>query len=416
MFNCSRIISLFVFMVTTISIEAALPGDINVTPAPESSLEKISDFTITSGWLEKKIGVDEADVLINGVSHTAVLDLLNYDALKFTLKEPVTASGTYSVVIAENTFLMGWDNDPNPLIEFTYKVENGIGGDTPVGGDIQNIVPEGYTFTPAAGTEIPVLERFSIAASNDYFLTSASRRNHIKINGEEVNTITCIGGDFDNEINFILAKPVNVAGQYTIYVPEGTFFGYSETDNKPFVVTVKVTGGELPEPEYFDGSATSDPADGSTVPALDKIAVKFPKLTSAYAGPECENISVSNVDGTVDCIYTLTPDPDDFNEAHVMWLEFTPAITAPGDYTVSFPAQCFEIAKYPSNWYTAPFSLTFKVSDSDSVDTLDVTADAPAEYFTLSGIRLKDEPATGVYLRRKGHIVEKIVKRCDKNY
>lgn len=205
--------------------------------------------------------MDNTTLLINGKSYDAAIDLVNYDELKFTLETPVTASGTYSVIVAENVFLMGWEGDPSPVIEFSYTVENDNGGgDEPGKDDIQNVVPEGYTFSPAAGSEVPVLTSFSVTTADDMFLTAASRKSVISVNGTCVDVLSCTSGDLGTTLTWNLAEPINTPGFYTIYIPEGTFYGYSETDNKPFIVTVQVTGGELPEPVYFDGEVTSDPA------------------------------------------------------------------------------------------------------------------------------------------------------------
>lgn len=395
------------------AMAADLPLDIRLSPEPGAVMQSISEFTVSSGFLDKKYGVENASILVNGRSCDASLSLSSdYENLTFTLDTPVNNDGTYNIIIPENSFLMGWEGTPNPIIEFTYIIEGGTGGDTPGGGDsVQNIVPEGYTFIPAAGTEVPVLATFAVEAENEMFLMS-SRHSEITINGERVDAISSASGPTDNILTWTLAKPVTTPGHYTIYIPEGTFYGYSEVDNSPFIVTVIVTGGELPEPDWFSGEVTSDPADGSTVRSLKKIAVQYPKLTSAYVGPEAGGITVSNADGPVEAPYTLTPDPDDFNEAHVIWLEFDEAITAEGDYTLSFPAQCFEIAKYPGNWYSAPFTLAFKVSDDSAIDSIETdSATGAAEFFTLGGVSIPRPTAPGIYLCRRGTVTTRIAVR-----
>ena len=387
-------------MAASLNAWGALPNDIKVTPEPGSTLTEINEFTITSGWLEKKNGVDATQLLVNGKTYTANIDAVNFDALKFTLQQPITSSGEYAIIVPEDIFFMGWDYDPNPIIEFSYTVKNDNGGgDDPGIDDVQNVVPEGYAFTPAAGTEIPVLTSFSVTAEVETFLTPASRKCPISINGTSIDAVVQTGGDMGNTLTWELAKPINAPGYYTIYIPEGTFFGYSETDNKAFIVTLIVTGGELPEPTYYNGEVTSDPAAGSTVAQLGKIAVMYPKLTSVYKGPECGGITVTTPSGVAGCRYTLTPDPDDFNDAHVMWLEFTPALTEKGEYTISFPAQCFEIAKYPSNWYSAPFTLTFNVDPQNAISDIATDTNTDAVFYTTSGIRLTQAPTSGIYLQ-----------------
>lgn len=398
---------------TPVTKAADLPNDIRLNPEPGAVMQSISAFTVSSGFLDMKFGSTTAAILVNGREYNVALSLsANYEDLTFTLDTPINNNGTYNIIIAENTFCMGWEGDPNPIIEFTYKIEGGTGGDTPGGDTVQNTVPEGYTFTPAAGTEVPVLSTFAVEASAEMFLTQASRRPQITINGERVDVISNVSGTADNILTWTLAKPVNTPGHYTIYIPEGTFYGYSETDNAPFLVTVIVTGGDLPEPAWYTGEVTSDPATGSSVKELKKIAVMYPKLTSAYVGPEAGGITVANDAGAIEAAYTLTPDEDTFNEAHVIWLEFNEAITAEGDYTISFPAQCFEIAKYPSNWYSAPFTLTFKVTDDSAIADIDADGTAaPAEYFTLGGVSIPRPTVPGIYLCRRGSVTTKVAVR-----
>ncbi len=389
-----------------------LPADINLNPAPGTTMESISDFTITSGWLEMKLGVTSTTILINGKSYTAQISQPNYDALKFTLDNPVTASGTYNLIISEDVFLMGWDGASNPVIDFTYIVKNESGGDEPGGDEVQNVVPEGYTFLPAAGTEIPVLTTFSVKAESEMFLTSASRRSEITINGQRVDAVSSTSGYLHNILTWTLAEPINTPGYYTIHIPEGTFYGYNEIDNRHFIVTLIVTGGDLPTPDYFSGEVTSDPLPGSSVTAIEKIAIQYPKLTSAYLGPKADAIEVSNENGIIEAAYTLTPDEDTFNEAHVIWLEFNDPITTEGTYTLSFPACCFEIAKYPGNWYSAPFTLSFTVSENSAISGIDADTEAtPAEYFTIGGIRIDRPSVPGIYLRRTGTCTDKILIR-----
>lgn len=375
-------------------------------------MESISEFTVSCGWMELKNNVKTADLLINGGTYTANMNLVNYDELKFTLEKPISKDGRYSIIIPEGSFLIGWEGDSSPLIEFVYTVENGSGGGDDPDVVIQNTVPEGYTFVPAAGTEIPVLTSFSVVADTETFLTPASRKSKITINGEQVDAIASSSGELDNTLTWTLADPINPPGNYTVYIPEGSFYGYSEVDNQHFIVTLVVTGGDLPEPDYFDGEVTSDPTSGTTVGQLKKIAVQYPKLTSAYVGPKAFDITVTKGDEAIEAPYTLTPDEDSFNEAHVVWLEFDNAITAEGSYTLSFPARCFEIAKYPNNWYSAPFTLTFNVSDDAAITDIDADSRTEsAEFFNLNGRKISTPVCPGVYIRRTATATEKIVIR-----
>ena len=385
----------------------ALPPDVTVNPAPGQTVESISEIQISAGWLDKKD--DNVALLINGRSYTSSVTVMNFDMLKLSLENPITAEGTYTVVIPEGAFFWGWEYDDSPLIEFQLIVENGSGGgDDPGKDEIQNVVPEGYTFSPAAGTEVDVLTKISVSASNEFFLTSKLHPG-ITVNGVVKETVYTVSGDGDNTLTWTFAEPIAEPGYYTVMIPEGAFFGLSEIDNQHFIVTVVVKGGEIPEAEYFSGEVTSSPDNEVPIEFLSRIAVMFPKLTAAYLGPQSDNIVVSCGGEKVDAEFTLTPDPDDFNDPHIMWLEFADPIIKKGEYVITFPAQSFIIGKYPVYLYTAPFELRFTVTGPGAAlsQIEDDSEAAPADYFTITGQRVDTPTSKGVYIVRRGSKVAK---------
>lgn len=402
----------------TAATAADLPAGYTVTPTPGSTLEQIEQISVKAGW--PQCFKQEASIVINGQNIATSVKVTDMDGsgdaeVVFTLAEPYTKTGKCNVIIPEGTFTVGWEEDPCKFLEFSYVIDNDFGGgDDPNPGDIQNTVPDGYTFTPAAGTEVTALTQFSVTATNDMFLTGASRTLKVTVNGEAVQGIRNVSGELKNTLTWELAYPITEPGYYTIYIPAGEFYGYNEEDNQPFLVTVIVTGGEAPTPDWFDGEMTSDPASGSTVKELQKIAIMSPKLTSLYEGPEAGKITVEDTAGPVDTPFTLTPDEDNFNEAHVIWMEFAEPLTAPYEYTITFPAKSFSVAKYPEEHYTAPFTLTFKVDELQGIEGLPADSgidESQAEYYTLDGRRIAKPTASGLYLRRTaGRTTKLIVK------
>ncbi len=377
---------------------SALPLDIGVVPAPDTTIESLESFSITSGWLELKNGVSSATVLVNGLGLTANLTAVSYDEIKFTFAEPYTLPGNCNIMIPEDIFLMGWEGDPNPIIEFSYKIENDNPGPGPGPGEIMDVVPAGFTFWPSAGSECYFLNKFGVVAENEFFLTPSSRTCHITINGERVDAITHISGEYYNEITWELAYPINEEGYYTIYIPEGEFFGMDEIDNPPFIVTVHVKTGEAEEPVYYPGAMTSDPASGSTVKELSRIAICSEKLSSLYLGPEAEGIVVKKDGEIVDTSFTLTPDPDDFNEAHVIWMDFAAPLTQKGEYVIEIPPMAFEVGKYPENWYVDGFTIRLNVDPAASVEELMLDS-KDCRYYDLQGRPLPGRPSNGLYIR-----------------
>lgn len=382
----------------------ALPQDIKTIPEPNTTMEALSEFSIKSGWLELKNSGNSGSIVINGSPTKVTLSSVSYEEIKFTLESSWSKAGNCNIIIPEDMFLMGWEGDPNPIIEFSYIIENDNGddpGEDP-SDEIMNTVPQGYTFIPAAGTEIETLSEFSVDAADDMFLTPASRTTKITINGEAIHTITTVTGTLHNCLTWHLDNPITEPGNYTIYIPKGEFWGFDEQDNEPFLVTVIVTGGEAPEPVYYPGVMQTVPESGSSIPVLDKIAVQSEKLSSLYKGPECDKITVSFNGEPIDAEFTLTPDEDTFNEAHVIWMEFATPLVEAGDYTLNFPAKAFEVGKYPDAWYTAPFSSTLTVKPDSGIDEVTEESLNDYEIYNLQGVKITNPAPGSIVILRNG--------------
>lgn len=290
-----------------------------------------------------------------------------------------------------------------------------------------NVVPRGYTFSPEAGSSVEVLSEFSVTTTQSMFLCPSSRKSKVQINGETVETITRLSGPLEETLTWILAEPVCEPGEYIITIPSGTFWDFSEEDNDVFVVSVLVTGGEAPAPDYYSGEMTTDPSPGYVYAegeSVSRMAVMSPKLTSLYVGPEAGKAELWKASAgaggegeKVDVEFTLTQDPDSFNEAHVVWVDFAEAITAPGVYTLHFPARAFVVAKYPDNWYTAPLDFSFTIEgeedpgqgDDGSGISAVVGGQSSASFHTLDGRVIPEgsKPAPGLYIRSGRKVIIK---------
>ncbi len=382
-------------------------NDINVYPAPGTTVESISEIRVESGWIERR--GSECVISFNGMGvNTSVTYAADQQSLTFTLDTPITKSGEYQVIIPENAFGMGWNDDNSPEVRYNLIVDNPNGGDDPQPGTIINQVPYGFTFTPEAGAKVDVLSSFSVS-SDVFYLMYCGLKAGITINGKSVDYVTAINGELESEIVWTLAEPITEPGFYTIYIPAGAIiYTEDQLDAESFQVTVEVTGGEAPEPEYYPAADfSSDPASGSKVQSIKHFAVKSEKLTSLYFGPEIENITVTHDGQPLEVPFTITPDEDDFNEAHVMWIDMAKELTEPGEYVFSFPAKAFKVNHYPITLYSAPFEIKFTV-ESNGIDAIATDA-APAEYYDLTGRRVfTPAPGDGILIRRQGAKVEKL--------
>lgn len=403
---------LFATSVATGAMAASNTGinDISVFPAPNTTVEEISEIRLESGWIERR--GNDCIISFNGVGvNTTIEYAADQQSLTFTLETPITKSGEYQVIIPENAFGMGWGDDDSPEVRYNITVDNpNGGGDDPNPGTILNKVPAGFSFSPEAGEKVDVLSSFRVS-SDVYYLLYCGMKADITINGKSVDFITDIQGDIENSILFTLADPITEPGFYTVYIPAGAIiFTEDQYDAESFQVTVEVTGGTATDPEFYPAASfSSDPENGSKVASIKHFAVMSEKLTSLYFGPEVEYISITRDGENLMAPLTITPDEDDFNEAHVMWIDMAEEITEPGEYTFHFPAKAFKVNHYPTTLYSAPFDITF-IIEPNGIDTIDGAADAPAEYFDLTGRRVASpSPGDGVLIRRQAGKAEKAV-------
>lgn len=73
-----------------------------------------------------------------------------------------------------------------------------------------------------------------------------------------------------------------------------------------------------------------------------------------------------------------------------------------------------DLSGYAINKMVLPYALNVNVGSGviSGVENVEAdSSDAPAEYFTVAGVRVAGEPTPGIYLRRQGSKVEKVVIR-----
>ena len=112
-------------------------------------------------------------------------------------------------------------------------------------------------------------------------------------------------------------------------------------------------------------------------------------------------------------------------EAHAIYpflYEVTPNITVVPDASKA-PARAASVASLPDDLsgfalsqFTRSTPITYDLAASGSISGVedvigDADADAEAEYYTISGIRVMGQPTPGIYLCRKGDKVTKVVVR-----
>ncbi|MCM1006217.1 MAG: hypothetical protein NC402_07980 [Prevotella sp.] len=266
-------------------------ASLTINPEPGTITTPLSSFTIASGVEGYDVEINSADdikVLKDGEDFCGV----TRKNLTFTLKEPMTESTVYTIVIpADSYYLYKFvgeeDIEELPGVEqkFVYTAE--IGGPKytiviPEGKLTPNSVDDGDPETVDAAdlnTYDGQLSEFYLnnIKGELYAKEGATVNVYCKRVGYNVNaTVTAAAPvkgalGMTTKIYFKLPTPITTDGTYTITIPKGIFGtkDYVETGNgeanKAAAFEVTFTGG-LPEPEptvkYDLGLKNSKPAEG----------------------------------------------------------------------------------------------------------------------------------------------------------
>lgn len=208
-----------------------------------------------------------------------------------------------------------------------------------------------------------------------------------------------------NAFNATKATGVYITAQTPPFAPTNVFSSYAGT--------LYVHGEEAVD-EYYDALTCWDHFDEATV----------------MVEPTALTLDKTGINGMVGDKIQLSAalEPENVTLPHIFWHSTNPAVaTVDHNGLVTLhsdaPAQvqklraanaadndCKIIAR--SLYSTAPVAeLTVNDdSSSTSISTIKANGDSPAEYYTLSGIRLPQVPAVaGIYIVRQGGICRKIV-------
>ena len=171
--------------------------------------------------------------------------------------------------------------------------------------------------------------------------------------------------------------------------------GYKNGDTFGSVKCTYTEYGSGKTPE-FTGAEFAAPGENSPV-APDEVTVAAAATAARYKYVEVKDVNITDLNGknfSISAGETTVAGYNKFNLSDI----------AEGKYTSIIGV----IDVYSGNNQICVTELT--ADPSGSLDNIAVDNDAPVEYFNLQGVRVA-EPVSGIYIRRQGTSVSKIVVR-----
>ena len=243
----------------------------------------------------------------------------------------------------------------------------------------------------------------------------------IAAKGDKTSNVTTFDAVYEgvyNDFSSIMAKGAGaygtINGPITVFYNNGSnlyaydrdkvgmlFFatsGASGYKNGDTFGSVKCTyteygSGKTPE---FTGAEFAAPGENSPV-APDEVTVAAAATAARYKYVEVKDVNITDLNGknfSISAGETTVAGYNKFNLSDI----------AEGKYTSIIGV----IDVYSGNNQICGTELT--ADPSGSLDNIAVDNDAPVEYFNLQGVRVA-EPVSGIYIRRQGTSVSKIVVR-----
>lgn len=410
----STLFSLLASLAVSTSAYAAIPSVLEVAPAPNSTVDKISEVTISYVGSDSSMDVGvytyTKTIQINGVPvNITGSSNQSRTAAILTLETPITAAGDYNIFIPADAIyydsLWGSENN-NPDMEWKVTVAGGgTSGDTftPIQNDKVSITPKQgkYTSLQYFTLDFEYHMVFSNSSIKPYIIKDDGSEE-VVATGKAVEGAGLVNGyaDFD--------KPITEPGTYILVVPTGAFYeGYLDEDIPEsrwrYVVA---EDGENPVTNPTQVIAT--PSEDTVLASLSQIILEFPDYQGVYYSSTKGTATVYDKDGNA--VATLKDDYVSGLEDNKIALEVVPEITANGTYTVEFPARVFTLVgeqMYDDQASTA-FTLTYNVDSAVGIEAI-ATEEADAPVYRIDGTRVinSDNLPAGIYIRGGKKIIVK---------
>lgn len=366
----SKKLLLGLFLSVTASALGAVPDGWTVEPTDGTNVTEIKTFVIKKNngrfdtYVNRKIKINNTDYVVDQkVSGTT--DDTNTITIR---EEAITEAGTYNIVIPEGTFDYNYnwmmeEGDPSPEISFTLKIE----GDTPPGPGPDEFTPienQYYIITPEQG-KVGGIKTLTVEYERSSLLPEGYGSNKPTLvnetSGETVAIFNVEEGGGMRDVTLTLAETYTEAGTYLVRIPDQAICG-SNDDDWPAADFRYVIDPSIPVVVPQE-NVNASPESGSSVKVLDKVLLTFPDVSEVYAsGPEKDHVIVK-YDGEATDIKATFELNSSTMETGQIGLNFTPAITATGEYEIYVPARALSLsASTFDSRFNDEFTLTYTVT------------------------------------------------------
>lgn len=340
----------FISKTTTVYYTIGEPrGELTVTPASESTVEKIEKITFTyEGGINTNYNGNDDKITIYNKSTRTEAASFSRDDVKFNfddcnnvwveLAEPITEPGIFEVTIPAEFFALGENGDyVNDQMIIYYEIKSGTSSAE-------------VTVTPASESTLEQLDKITFTYQGGINV-SYNGGNITVQKRENPTTYTDIASFAADEVKFDFAdwnnmwidfaEPITEPGIYEVTVPAG-FFTLGENGNATNEAMVI----------YYEIKSTTPaaelvvtPASESTLEQIDKITFTYePGINVSYNGDQKITI-YKRGDRTKEEVTSFAYDDVqfDFDDASNMWIDFAEPITESGNYEVVVPEGFFNL-------------------------------------------------------------------------
>ncbi len=385
------LLSAMLLCAASVSSYGAIPDGWSVQPGDGETVEEIKTFVVKNSiggfdpYVNRKVKINGTDYAI-----TQKVSGTKDDTNTITITaDPITADGTYDIVIPAGTFDYNYnwmmdEGDPNPEISFTLT----IGGDEP-GPDPDDFTPienEYYTIYPEQGI-VGKIQEFTVEYGRSGLFPEGYGSNKPTLvneeTGETVATFSVEEGGGMRDVIISLPEGYTTPGTYLVRIPDAAICGYDDVDWPAADFRYVIDSGITPvDPEE---TVIADPESGSIVNTLDNIVLLFPNMAEVYAsGPAKDEVTITRDGQPTDIKASFKLDHSTMSASEI-GLVLTPALTESGEYEIKVPAKALSlsVSTFDSR-YNYAFSLKYTVK-GPLADGTKIKVE-PLTYKVVSGV------------------------------
>lgn len=377
--------------------------DFTVEPASETEVEKIDvvTFSYTGGinisYSGDKISIYKDRQMVKEIAMSELQRPEGYDGtekLCFVLDEPLTAEGTYTIDVPSGFFVLGeqFESYASKTTTIYYTIKAATTAELKAipedGSTLEQIDRITFNYEPGIavnwdGSNDDVIEIFN----------KTTRQTVATFTKDDVK----FPDDFFDVSNVYveLDEPITEGGRYSVIVPAG-FFALGEMGdalNEEYVAAYEIPIKKEPI------QITVNPAGGNVTEIPERIILSLDNRELAnysyIVTPTLTDDKGNN--------YALHFDLDwDLPWNNVLIVLDGGAITTPGTYTLTLPAECV-YGDDEEDVLNEDIVVTYYVSTTDGIDNIVANAGGKVNVYTTNGACvLRNADATAVKSLKKG--------------